>query len=113
MCTIKFLENFFRKIWYLLGNYITMLRKAKETKRQIIESLNKRLLNENQGLDDKFYEIIKNGHYDMYTQIEDALRNDKDLQITHLNPDVQAKFEDAIAPLYEFLSNKLKDVYKK
>ena len=46
MCTIKFLEFFFRKIWYLLGNHITMLRKAKETKLRLIQEANKRLLGE-------------------------------------------------------------------
>ena len=86
-----------------------MLRKAKETKRQIIESLNKRLLNENQALDDRLYEIVRNAHYDMYSKIEDVLRNDKELQITHLNPDIVKKIEDSMDSMYKFLSNKVKE----
>mgnify|MGYP003131105769 CR=1 FL=1 len=46
MCTIKFLEIFFRKFEYLLGNNITMLRKAKETKLRLIQESNMRLLKE-------------------------------------------------------------------
>ena len=92
-----------------MGNNITMLRKAKETKRQIIESLNKRLLNENQALDDRLYEIVRNAHYDMYSKIEDVLRNDKELQITHLNPDIVKKIEDSMDSMYKFLSNKVKE----
>ena len=46
MCTIKFLEIFFRKFEYLLGNNITMLRKAKETKLRLIQESNKRLMGE-------------------------------------------------------------------
>ena len=34
------------RIWYLLENHITMLRKARETKLKLIQEANKRLLNE-------------------------------------------------------------------
>ena len=74
MCTIKFLEIFFRKIWYLLGNNITMLRKANETKRQIIESLNKRLLEkQNYGegeLEGSIESIVKKKHKEMVSEIK-------------------------------------------
>jgi predicted oxidoreductase (fatty acid repression mutant protein) len=36
-----------------------MLRKANETKRQIIESLNKRLMNESESLDSRIESIVK------------------------------------------------------
>ena len=34
------------RIWYLLGNHITMLRKARETKLRLIQESNKRLMGE-------------------------------------------------------------------
>lgn len=86
-----------------------MLRKANETKRQIIESLNRRLINENKSIDDKLYEIVRNAHQEMYQKIGDALRNDKELRITHLNPDILDKIEKSEESLSKFLSNKVKE----
>ena len=73
MCTKIFWEIFFRKIWYLLGNTNTMLRKANETKRQIIESLNKRLLNENESIDSKLESIVKDAHSKMIIELNKLL----------------------------------------
>jgi len=42
-----------------------MLRKANETKRQIIESLNKRLMNESESLDSRIESIVKDSHKEM------------------------------------------------
>ena len=62
------------RIRYLLENHITMLRKARETKRQIIESLNKRLLekqNYEEGeLKGKIESIVKSKHQEMVAEIK-------------------------------------------
>ena len=87
-----------------------MLRKANETKRQIIESLNRRLINENKSLDDKLYLIVRNAHQEMYQKIGDVLRNDKELHITHLNPDILDKIEKSEESLSKFLSDKVKQL---
>ena len=52
-----------------------MLRKAKETKRQIIESLNKRLLEDvsPQKLDSKLESIVKNAHSKMKSELNKLL----------------------------------------
>lgn len=58
-----------------MGNNITMLRKANETKRQIIESLNKRLLEDvsPQKLDSKLESIVKDAHSKMRSELNKLL----------------------------------------
>ncbi len=57
-----------------MGNHITMLRKANETKRQIIESLNKRLLekqNYEEGeLEGRIESIVRSKHEEMVSEIK-------------------------------------------
>lgn len=93
MCTIKFLENFFRKIWYLLENNITMLRKAKETKLRLIQEANRRLAekvdyNKEGGIDEvdvmSAKDIIQNSHKKLIKDLGEDLRRvgmDEDLII--------------------------------
>lgn len=54
-----------------------MLRKANETKRQIIESLNKRLMNENKSLDSKIEAIVKDAHKKMDEELNNLFQNEE------------------------------------
>ncbi len=92
MCTIKFLEIFFRKSEYLLGNYITMLRKAKETKLKLIQESNKRLM--------------EKGNLQEWSQISKQLKKIDGMTKEKLSPEA----EKVVAEIYDLIMKKFVDI---
>lgn len=96
MCTIKFLEIFFRKFEYLLGNYITMLRKAKETKLKLIQESNKRLM--------------EKGNLQEWSKVKNQLKKYNILPNGNEKIKLPEDAEKVIGDIYVLIMNKFSDI---